>query len=761
LLFDALRDALGLGAGPGLPLPGGLLLTASGTNDLTLRLETGAPVGGVLDFQLDTLIDEQLNATPAGSLSLNVVGLTGGWGEVKLTFGVAPGGVTLAVEPKNGEPIQLLPTFSGLGALAAGAGAALLPSVLDALLESFGEPRPVLVNLALNVAEKFDLADPGAGGQEFSSKAENWKNLAKTDWLANFNVQAKRQNVVQALAAIFNTPGSPFLLPADKVKAQGATLTWNLLPSDASGEAEFIAGWDAGGPTFRLATNNLKVSSGPLALGFEAGRVLGGVKARATLGVNLAPALGVNLTPAFTFGLGGAALDAHLYPLGESLKNALDVELLPSPAVHAQPGGAAQLMTQLLTPIVAGLLFNEAKPHLGKKLWGSGPDLKEVLKAAKITKPNGTELAASLPPLDKAVVDFLKSLVSSVEITLVQNLKLKLVNEVPVGGGPKRFGLRLQGDYRFNVGDIELGLGLGSAGWITDSIKGLTLYLFNDAADPNAPGGYALNPLLQVIGLGVSLAGAGGSPLVNNSAVRLGGAAGYLFFDLALKGAVGVSKFGAGVELTEFGLPLGQALGGNAGGDNPVAASLLQSDGAGGGDPQPVNPAVDIVFAYRTSDGGSPTVIFRIGGSAGVFWLGVRRSFGPIYIEQIGLEQREGGNKVALLVDGQVQVSGLTVAVDDLAVVNPLRKLTTASAWALDLRGMAVGYQAPGLSIAGGLLKNPGPPVQYDGMLQVDVAGRGFTAVGSYARPKDELGEYTSLFIFVSVPIPLGGPPPF
>ena len=31
--------------------------------------------------------------------------------------------------------------------------------------------------------------------------------------------------------------------------------------------------------------------------------------------------------------------------------------------------------------------------------------------------------------------------------------------------------------------------------------------------------------------------------------------------------------------------------------------------------------------------------------------------------------------------------------------------------------------------------------------------------MGAYAEPADELGGYTSMFVFVSVPIPLGGPP--
>src|SRR5260370_12360768 len=79
--------------------------------------------------------------------------------------------------------------------------------------------------------------------------------------------------------------------------------------------------------------------------------------------------------------------------------------------------------------------------------------------------------------------------------------------------------------------------------------------------------------------------------------------------------------------------------------------------------------------------------------------------------------------------------------------------------WTLDLQGLAVGFDSGPVSISGGLIKNPGPPIEYDGMLSAVIAGRGFTVVGGYARPSDNQGSFTSLFIFVSLPIPLGGPP--
>ena len=110
-------------------------------------------------------------------------------------------------------------------------------------------------------------------------------------------------------------------------------------------------------------------------------------------------------------------------------------------------------------------------------------------------------------------------------------------------------------------------------------------------------------------------------------------------------------------------------------------------------------------------------------------------------------------------VDGSVSIDGLNVGMDDLALQIPLHQVLTPSDWSLDLQGLAVGFNSGPVEISGGLRKNPGPPIEYDGMLSAQVAGIGLTVVGSYSRPSDAQGGYTSLFMFVSLPIPLGGPP--
>ncbi len=53
----------------------------------------------------------------------------------------------------------------------------------------------------------------------------------------------------------------------------------------------------------------------------------------------------------------------------------------------------------------------------------------------------------------------------------------------------------------------------------------------------------------------------------------------------------------------------------------------------------------------------------------------------------------------------------------ELALVIPLQLSASPEHWSLDLQGLAVAYSQDPIEISGGLRKNPGPPIEYDGML--------------------------------------------
>ncbi len=135
-------------------------------------------------------------------------------------------------------------------------------------------------------------------------------------------------------------------------------------------------------------------------------------------------------------------------------------------------------------------------------------------------------------------------------------------------------------------------------------------------------------------------------------------------------------------------------------------------------------------------------------------------SFGPIYIDQLGIQiGNDPDHTVGLLIDGSVKVDGLTAQVDQLTLSAPIGDLGNLSKWSIDLLGLAVSFQSPGIELAGGLLKSPGPPLEYDGMLLIQVTEFGFVAVALTPTPGTGSDTYTSLFVFVAVFATIGIPP--
>src|SRR5205085_1633581 len=114
----------------------------------------------------------------------------------------------------------------------------------------------------------------------------------------------------------------------------------------------------------------------------------------------------------------------------------------------------------------------------------------------------------------------------------------------------------------------------------------------------------------------------------------------------------------------------------------------------------------------------------QFGGQTGTLWIGIHSGFGPVYIDQVGLEIQN--NKVDLLIDGTLKVNGLTAQVYELTVAVPYSSVTNPAGWTLDLKGLAIGFDSAGVSIAGALIKSDGPPVEYDGLLLIKISDLGF-----------------------------------
>jgi large repetitive protein len=750
-LLSLIGQAINAPPGTGLTLPGHLRLSAaaaSGGDGVTLRLDTTTPIGSMLSLGLTTTIDSLRHVTPGGTLGLALP--LGTWGSTTVTFGVGSSGVTLVVTPSGGaRPITILPAFSGLGALAAGA-TALLPAALDALINSYGTSRPRLVTLALDVASSLDLYDITSTAPSFASKADNWRRLTQGDW---HSIIPSPAAAVTALYQLFGDTASPLhVAPFDQISlASSTSLTWSLPLTSlgiGSGTVQAAFGWDSHGPMLSLGATDVRLGSGPVAVTLNAeGHATGDFAFDHSVDLHL-DTIGLSVVPQLHMRYNAPHFECRFLPLGAGQPTEY-IALAPTPALNLSTDGAVHLAEQWIVPLVARALLTAVGSSLSHPLWTNGPTLGQVLHDTGFSTSDTSIALPSAIPTDIVAIagDFVFSAVSHTTAKVpVGTLQLGFSND------SGNLGVQLSGHQDFTVGDYAVSVRFEDP---DDTSSGVSLDVLNKSGST-----YTFAPSLRVGGqhaggIGVGLAGAGDAPLINTSGFRMEDVRAYVFFDLDFTGSVSGQHFGVAAELQGISLPLGAATGGHTGGNNPVAASMMQSNGGSGhGDAHAVNPGVDVEISWRHD-----TFALKIGGADTVFWLGVHSAFGPIYIDQIGIginpaEVQTPG--VALLIDGGVHVSSLQVQVYELGVAIPLKHLLSPEQWSLDLQGLAASYKTTDVSIAGGLIKNAtGAVVEYDGMLLVDAAGYSLTVVGAYSHPDD----YTSLFLFVALSIVLGGPP--
>lgn len=764
-----------LPTGAGLQLPAGIQLIAQGTGTPTdpvrLVLQTTTAIDGVVGLQLSANIDNQFHVTPGGTINVTASGLPGGaifGNAISATFGVSSAGLNFGITThadlaSPGPTITILPTFSGFSAVAA--AESLLPAALDQLVDALHGEASTVIDTALQVAEAIGIYDTT---QKFSGHTEDLKKLLSNDWssMLALNTPVRQQQVVTAIANLFGA--GPLGAIPDAIIASGSTIVWTLNLAGHSlgnGTVKVALGWDGSGPTVQLGLAQLTVgSSVGLISSVDVGYVAGALAFSTDLWVDLHNAIHIALAPKVHVGYAADRFTLNLDPLATTTSDGpLVIEISPNPGIS---GGSDLLpiLTSWLLPLAGNLLLDLVNSKLDTPLWSGAPvTLKQLLNGAHLidgaTPPH---IAAPFPDLLSIATGLLSTLASNVVVPLTSTLDLSLVadpdTDSSVPAGSKRLGIALQGSIPFQAGSYDLAVLFGAPiEWNNDTKghglnEGIVVYLF----DINGTS-FTFKPGLDVVGLGFSITGQNDGPLVHSSDFRLGGVEGYFFFDCEFNGSFSVKNFGAGLQLDALGLPLGAATGGGAGG-NPVASSLL-SQGGGNGDGQSTNPACDLAVWAGAPDDGKFHVL--IGGKRDQpLWIGVHASFGPIYIDQIGVQLGDDpDHTVGLLIDGSVKVSGLLAQVQELSLQAPIKNIGDLSKWHIDLQGLAVSFQDPGITLAGGLVKNPGPPIEYDGMLLIQVTQFGFVAVGAYSTPTEGTDHYTSLFVFVAVFATIGIPP--
>lgn len=746
---------------PGLALPGGLVLSASG-NPGRLSLRTTPPIAvpgiasgppGSLAAELDVAL-ARTSGVPDVSGTVNLtVPLGGTWGMVSLALGYAGGALSLAITPTSASgtalaPIVLLPRFGGLGPLAADAASALLPAVLDALEARLPQPAPPLATAVLAVADAAGIHG-GPGDASFAAHTGQLRELAGSGGITALAAAGLPAAVAQLWQAA-GLPGTVTQAPG------GVTVQAAAGPVTATVEA----GWGTT-PAVRLRIDGLTagpVSFDSLAAGVAGGTVTGELTAAVALPADAEQMLGLQFAPALRIEA-DQGLTMTAFPLGVAGAGLIQAAVLPAPGLTLGTGGIAALLEQLIMPLAAQVALDHL--NLPTALSAGGPTLADVLTSAGILDADGSHLVVPLPPAAQVATRLLAALAATgVTVPVGGDLALKLLTDQSV------FGLGLTGTAGLSEGDVDVSLRAGERAptWLPDPAPALRLLLVED-------GTWQLRPQLRLAPLGIRLAGTGGAALLDTSDVHLGAVTGYLWATIDLDGGFSVSEGGGALDVDDLGLPLGAVTSGNATA-NPVAGSLLDSSpGAGtggGGDKQGVLPGVSLVAARRP---GSDFALLRRDGDTWVpfaadpLWIPVNRAFGPLEVGQVGvahLPAPAGSGQpgtAEIFLDGGVQVGPLTIQANELGVSIPLAELDQPGAWPLDLAGLAVAFSNDSVSMAGGLVKRAGPPADYAGTLTVEVAGRTFTAVGAYSRPADQQGGFTSLFVFAGLPTVLGGPP--
>jgi hypothetical protein len=724
--------------------------------------------------QLNSKVDAGLTLTPGAAPVPHLdttIGLTGHTAGVSLALDGPVLGVTL--HTGSGD-IALLPAGPGLGSLA-GTAQQALPYVLDALHDHAPDQVPAVLEAVRTVLGLASTAPDGTthfdGAQLKLLAANPGAELVR-------RLVAFGQGAFTQLALILPTPPSPS--------------PWSVSTTSASLRVSYGAQWvelrlagstpvftvevsittDIPGITGASLTVDAIADSTGLQSFAAAAQVapasaipIGPLTVAPVIEVSAGPAasparVAIGLVAADGTGTRAALLSIGLDPVTASLRtqtNGTD-DPAPDPAV---------VVTQVLVPLVADAALRE--PHvqdlLGTTHVGS-QTLAELLQGVVLT--TGSEFDAKLLALDPAyLMARLATLLAHIAaaappLSLPDNLTLEF-------GADGKLGLILTiaaGQRVDLIPDGDFGLAIEvDPSWVDPALPapGLSVMLVDPAATPPF-----IPPVITMDGVGLRLYRRSGPLLdtvISVSSVAL--------FGLLKVDASGVTDGGLALQLADIAISPASAASGNNGVAQGILGDAKQS--GGGGDPTPLKPTFSPELALQKRQG-DPDFAWSLtaGPGNGPWLLPINRSFGPLRIDDVGFGDEVANGKVTsvrIIISGGLSLAGLNLDVQELSVGAPWpdgngHPLTDATAWSLDLAGLAVSYSGGGVQLAGGLRRRdnpslPGDPPDYIGVLLARIGPYGLTAFGGYGQFPSPGGKFTALFVFAAISAPIGGPPAF
>ena len=757
-VMDALRPLVGAGGGSGIwEIVPGLALRARDMGGLVLDLAMDA--GAFLPGDAIALGGSfGLSFPPGPGQSRPEIALFAGLpdaaeGREAVHLTVSGTQLSLFMRPPAGADVEIYPGPPNLGNLLATALSAALPRVLDAIVDDGpAEVAALLADvgdaLALRVGGNFDGPALVAWADDpVASLSANWPQLVSTGLGALGPVMPTGITVttpatgVRVEVANAGTPGSTLsaeFFAATRAIAFGADLTG--IP--------FVGAVTASLSVDETGLDRLPAMIGPAEIPLADGLVLrplialdvGREAPPSTISTGLAldpdADQSVDLrynfaTESFAVSVGGdtpAEIAAGLMHLAVELLGGFVMSLDPVNDLLDEDFG-----NTTVRGLLEGVILRVGP--------GGGLDV-DFFRA--LPAPGETAPALLQSKLDRL-------------LTLVRNIaeaepSIRIDNAVEIGisedGGV--VGLRLAVIDRLEIigGDVAIWLENDSRWIVPDTDPGLDIRFLNTA------GGISFAPALSVNGLGLRI-GSSNAPLIK-SPLSLGSIAVHGF------GRVGngPTRGGVQIELAEIGAAV---TGGSS--DNAVASGLLSETNDGNA---ALAPAFSPALSVQNTEAGGLRFGFRAGDGEGPWWLPIRKGFGPLYVEQIGLgaqsDESTGLQSVSLLFDGSVSIAGLSASVDELELIYRTDRggIFDADSWGADLAGLGVSADLSGISLAGGLRKfGEAPDIEYIGMLAARFAVYGLSIYGGYASASDNEGRYTAFFAVGSFLGPIGGAPAF
>ncbi|MCK0126068.1 hypothetical protein MWU76_16880 [Gelidibacter sp. F2691] len=764
--FDALRPFLGLAGAPGRwDVADGVaieLTGAGGVLDMALALD-GSAIGGGADQlafggRVGLLISDTEPVAPSIAIFAGLPSAIEGRSALHLE--ISPD-VSLFLRDASGTDLPLYPHTPGLASLASTAVETALPVALNALVDAGGTAGPVVAA----VGDALVLRE-GAPLEFTSARLSAWANDPEGELTSRW--PAITSGALNALANAL-APVLPVGVSATS-SATGLVITAGPLTlSLETGPFRFAIGYsDTGLPFVETITTSMAFDASGLD------------QFTGSVGPALIDAGGASLFPVVTFDVGESVsipfVGIGLAIAGDgvqvlTLRTILDplgfeVVFDDGAGPVSDPATVASGLLTLTLGLVVDFLrqTDPVQDLLGTGIPGTGnSDIEDLLEGVILLDGDTSQLDLALfqliPTPGQSASDIRENFVDRM-IRLIENFadagpSVTIDSILTVGlardGNLIGVNVGLTSRLPLTSGDLVVSIENDSR-WIKDAPPaGIVIGLVETSPT------LGFSPSIAANGLGIRI-GKDGAPLVDFG-LSLGSIALHLF------GRVGngPSAGGVQVQLSDLAVSVSGGTGGN-----PVAQGIMDESSESG---QELAPMFSPALAIQKH--GSDPVMVRLsaGEGDGPWWLSIKKGFGPLYVDQVGLGVTQTGDeleKISLLFDGNISIAGLTAAVDDLQLTYSLDAgpVYEPGSWSIDLSGLAVSADLSGVQLAGGLRKysDPGDPenVEYVGMLLARFAAYGLSIYGGYASiEENNEGRYTAFFAYGAIVGPIGGPPAF